>query len=285
MYGLRVTYLLSNNSLLEGPWRGMAPGRLNTYPPTFVTNITLGPDEYVAKISGAHDENGFFISQLNITTVGPYARRKYGTFGYLGDKNFVFHDSYTLAFHGRADGMSIYALGIYKIDYTLKSSIYYCPNLIPSIPTYAFENNLESVPPVMGISKLNIWHDSLVNGIQVEFILLGGGKRLSGVYGDVSHARPLTTLTLDKGEQIVELWINGGYFYHAYLNQIALTTVKPGGAKASYGPFGTFKGVTNYTLQGNIYGFMGCSQGQWLYALGVKYDNASARVEPAAIAT
>lgn len=269
--GIQPTYLLSNSSLLVGPWHGRDPNINSSSYPTTLTFIALGPDEYVAEISGKVNQFGWYMGQLNISTVGPYVRKVYGPFGSSGDDLFIFYDSYMVAFHGRKDATTINALGVYQIEYLLRSPVYFS---VPGYPGY-FDDNLETVPPVIGISKLHIWHGVMVDGLQMEYILLGGSTRLGKLHGNdtVSY----TTLTMDRGEQIVELKLNGGNSLYDFLNQISLSSVKPGGVATNYGPFGTVTGSQDYSVHGNIFGFMGNAymHSQWVSALGARYYNTT----------
>lgn len=256
---IQVTYLLSNRSIMVGPMHG----KISKPPIT----ITLGPDEYVTRITGR--TNGDLIDQLTIETLGPpeYERKVYGPFGGSGKKIFVF-EGYILGFHGRS-GDLLDNIGVYSIDIAKKS---------PEFGTHTddqyigrpFDDIINlGVPPIVGISKLNVWHNSLVPSVQFEYLLLGGGTKLGERHGTEFAAGNLTTITFDEGEQLIELRGKTGEMYYDYIDQLSFTTLKKGGVYARYGPFGKL-GRTDFLFKGNICGFFG-SSGSYVFGLGAYF--------------
>ena len=256
---IQVTYLLSNKSLFEGPLHG----KISKPPVT----ITLGPDEYVARISGR--TNGDLIDQLTIVTLGPpeYEHKVYGPFGSDGKSVFVF-EGYILGFHGRS-GDLLDNLGVYGIN-NAKKSQEYGTHTDDQYLGRPFDDNINlGVPPIIGISRLYVWHNSLVPSIQIEYLLLGGGTKLGERHGTAFASGNLTTVTFDEGEQLIELRGKTGEMYYAYIDQLSFTTLKEGGVYARYGPFGKL-GNADFLFQGNICGFFG-SSGSYVFGLGAYY--------------
>lgn len=257
---IQVTYLLSNGSLLLGPLHG----KISKPPIT----IELGANEYVSKIRG--NTNGVLADQLTIVTTGAtgYEHKVYGPFGKTGEKSFSFQ-GYILAFHGRS-GDLINNIGVYRLPRAWKSKEFgtHTDDKYTGRP---FDDKINlGVPPIVGISKLHIWHDSLIPAIQIEYLLLGGSTRLGDMHGTEYAAGNLTTITLEEGERLVQLRGKTGDFFFDYINQLSFTTIKKGGVYVRYGPFGKLGNVNFRSRWKKICGFFG-SSGPYVFGLGVYY--------------
>lgn len=249
---IQVTYKVSDGSLHVGSTHGK-----NSKPPV---TISLASGEYVVKISGS--TNGDFVDQLTIVTKGPpdYKHTVYGPFGRAGNHSFTF-EGCVLGFYGRS-GDVLDNIGIYTIQPAKKS-----PEFGKHIDT-PFDDGINSVvPPIVGISKLHIWQYGVIPAVQFEYLLLDGTTLLGEMHGE--QLAVMTTITFDKGEQLVSMSGKTGDYFFDQVDQLSFTTVKYGGVNAHYGPFGNL-GRDNFTVSGNIYGFFG-SSGEYLYGLGVYY--------------
>lgn len=249
---IQVTYLLSNGSLYQSP----VHGKYNNPPIT----IVLDPDEYVTKLEGK--TNGALVDQLTLTTVGPdYEHKVYGPFGKTGNLSFTFED-YILGFHGRS-GNLLDSIGIYSLELVKKSQEFGGPGGDP------FDDRVDGrAPPIVGISKIFIWHANIIGAFQIEYILLGDSTVLGELHGwNSSPNRNLTTVSFDKGEQLIE--VHGKVGDGKFVYQMTFITKKEGGGNAQYGPFGV-SGNELFSFFGNIYGFFGHS-GSMVDRIGMYY--------------
>ena len=188
--GIQATYLLSNGSCYQAPKRGDSC--------SLPFNIVLDTksNEYISKVEGA--TKGSLVNQLTIHTYKQgYERTTFGPFGKPGNFNFSL-EGYILAFHGLYEGY-LESIGAYFLEKVRRSDIY---GVQPAFGiASAFDDMLGShVPPVVGVSKLHIWHGSKINSFQVEYLLLGGDTLLGEKHGAGTRPAVLTTISLDRGD-------------------------------------------------------------------------------------
>lgn len=248
---IQVTYLLSNGSLYQTPSRGS-----NSNPPF---HILFDFEEHITKIEG--ETNGTFINKLTITTAGTdYKHTEYGPFGSNGTIPFTL-EGYIMGFHGRSDDV-LDNIGVYSLEPLKKSQEYGGSGGNP------FDDRVDGrVPPIIGISRLFIWHHNIVSAIQVEYRQLGDGTLLGDKHGGKNNQN-LTTITFDRGEQMKEIRGQIGES-PKFIHQLTFITRKEGGGNAQYGPFG-LPGQESFSLVGDIYGLIG-SSGTQVDRIGVYY--------------
>lgn len=246
---LQVTYVLSNGSTHHGPVHGNY-----TNPPV---TIWLEPEEHLIKLEGK--TNSALADQLTITTIGPaYERKVYGPFGKTGRTEFAMEGN-ILAFHGRS-GNLLDSIGVYFFEVLKKSPEYGGEGGEP------FDDTTDAqVPPIVGISKLFIWHGDIIGAIQVEYIRHGGSLLLGKLHGETS-GNDFTDITFDVNEHIIEMHGETG---DNFVDRLEIITRKADGNIAQYGPFGRI-GKEPFSIYGNVIAFFGTS-GNKIDKLGVYY--------------
>ena len=250
---IQVVYILANGSLYQAPRQGNATDKF--------TVIHLAPEEHVTLIETLH--NGSLINQLTITTVGPDVRKIYGPFGTPALLQASM-EGYIIGFFGRSTNILTF-LGVYKLDELKKSEVFG-----PGTGGSPFDDEINFlVPPVLQFSSLTVWHDSYVSGIQAEYLLLGGSKKLGKIYGE-KGATISSTISLGGGDIIKHVEVRPDRDrQNAYISMITFTLQRRVGTTEVVGPFGTV-GETSYTLDGNILGFHG-RDGDYIDRLGFYY--------------
>ncbi len=251
---IQVEYILANHSQILPPRRGRPSNQ-------FVV-INLDLIEHVTMLEGS--TNGTLINQLTITTIGPdYERKVYGPFGKAGSTEFKIQ-GYIVGFHGRS-GIFLSNIGVYVLEEIKKSEEFGSgPGGDP------FDEEIDiTVPPVVGISSLKLWHGDFVNGIQTEFLLLGGAKLWGEVNGG-QNSTLSTTITLEDEEVFEKVELKTiSPTDGAYISMITFTARKKDGTNEVFGPFGR-KGEQTYSLDGTIFGFYGHG-GLYIDRLGFYY--------------
>ena len=125
--------------------------------------------------------------------------------------------------YGRYENL-LRTIGAYYLD-SLKQSQLYGVQPAAGIAS-GFDDKIDAyVPPIVGISKLHIWHGRKINAFQVEYVLLNGHTVFSEKHGgEESLPAKLTTITLAKGEQIVKIHGKKDRTYYSYLDEISFIT-------------------------------------------------------------
>lgn len=167
-------------------------------------------------------------------------------FGSGGGVSFLF-EGFIVAFHG-SYGKQLDQVGVYALENLRKSHAY------GSDKGDVFDDQADlRNPPIVGISMVLIGHSYWINSIQVEYILLGGILWLGQKYGGESSQSEVSIVRFDRDEVItgIDGWTSDGM-----VSQISFYTVKPGGVKKQYGPFG-IGGLDPYIIKGNVFGFFG----------------------------
>lgn len=250
---IQCEYILANRSQVTPPRRGRPSNQ-------FVV-IILDGIEHVTMIEGS--TNGSLINQLTITTLGPdYERKVYGPFGKTGTTDFKV-PGYILGFHGRS-GLFLSNLGVYALEEVKKSELFG-----PGPGGTPFDDKIDvAVPPVVGIASVRLWYGDFINGMQGEFLQLGGSKVLGEVNGG-QNASLTTTITLEEGEVFNKVEMKTSEDDGAYISMITFTARKKDGTTEVFGPYG-WKGEQEYSFEGNIFGFYGHG-GLYIDRLGFYY--------------
>lgn len=233
---IQVTYLLKNGSLYKAPKHGGS-----THNPS---RISLASDEYVAKIEGT--TSGSLINQLAITTKRPneLQTRVYGPFGKTaGDQNFTLTESFILGFLGSSsdhlNSIGVYCLAPVKLGDTFG---WYSLGFT--------EHPDGKFPPVVKVSKILVYHGWVIDSLQFQYALHGGGKRMGEKHG--GNGGNLTAIQLSQDEQLigVEGLLSGGTFPD--LQQVIFTTQKKNTLVTfHHGPFGIL-GDKFFSMKGHV---------------------------------
>jgi hypothetical protein len=238
---IQVTYLLSNGSLYKAPKHG----KVHISSPQI---ITLNAGEYVERIKGKTD--GEVIDQLTITTWSPNDghMRVHGPFGKTNASYDIMFEGFMLGFHGESRRI-VNNIGIYKLAPITKSDLFGITKFSGTFddnPDYRF-------PPVVRITKLFVYHGGQVSAIQAEYLLFGGGTKLSDMHG--TPANNLTVVRFKHDEEIAEIQ---GKLDHQkiFLNQFSIITKRRNGRRRVYGPFGRSGGKC-FSVQGTAIGLAG----------------------------
>ena len=258
---IQVTYGLSNGSLYTTPRRGGSK-----YKPV---TIELAPDEFVEKIEGKTD--GVCVNQMSIhiTKVNKYERKIYGPFGTTGEKVFSFGD-YLVGFYGEF-GDTLTCIGGYSF-YPVKQSEYVGANGTGIEPGVGFDENPNflSPKPVAKISKIHIYSNDTVMGLQVEYLLYDGSTLVGGFHGSTIRAT-LTTITFDEAEVLTGI---EGLVTEIgdHIQQMTFVTWIRGGSIGRHGPYGRTGYYRPFATYGShILGFSG-NAGYSLNGISVYYD-------------
>lgn len=260
---IQGTYLLSNGSCYKAPRRGGKGGQ------PFTIKLDVKANEYVTKIEGS--TKGSVVNHIAIHTFRPgYERRVFGPFGKPGNFNFSI-EGYIIGLYGR-HGALVETIGAYYLEHLKRSPLY---GVQPAYEIAAsFDDMLAAqVPPVVGISKIQIWHGKKINAFQVDYLLLSG-KTLRGEKhgGDGTLPAKLTTIVFKNGEKIVRMYGKTDRNYFTYLDQVSFVTKNKYGSLKTYGPFGLGKifFYSKVDFSGNISGFFG-SLSIYVYGFGAYY--------------
>ena len=222
-------------------------------------NVTLGLQEHIFKIEGSHD--GQYVKQLIIKTRTPEnIERTYGPYGEIGSNSFSF-SNYVVAFYGRCSD-SLNSIGVYGLENVAKSSVY------GGVGGKNFDDNLQmGVPPVIGIYSITVWNADILDGLQAEFVTLGGGVVLGDRHGE-GKSNNETRIVFEQGEVIVAV---NGTNRPSTVTQLSFTTKKEDGRMMTYGPYGKADLVTySFSFFGLIAGFHG-SADSYINTIGVYY--------------
>ena len=252
---IQVVYMLANQSLYQAPPRGRPSNQI------FVIN--LDSDEHITLIEGMAD--GVVIDYLTITTTGPEQVKKvYGPFGKPGLQTPFTMPGHIVGFHGRA-GNVINNIGVYALEEIKKSKSF---GNGPTGGSLFFSDEVGiKVPPVVRLSSLAVWYGDYVDGIQAEYLLLGGSKLLGERHGGQS-ASTFTNITLRDEETIEEVKV-GTSDFNQIISMLTFTARKADGSKEIYGPYGKGSDKTD-SFNGTIFGFYGLS-GTYLKKFGFYY--------------
>ena len=239
---IQVTYKLKNGSLFKAPKHGRGSN------PPFA--ITLAADEYISKVEGS--TNGAVINQITITTKRPeeLQTRVYGPFGKTaGHHNFTLTESFILGFLGKSSD-HLNSIGIY------------CLAPVKMSDTFGWygvqftEHPDDKFPPVVKVSKILVYHGWVIDSIQFQYQLHGGGKRMGEKHG--GNGGNLTTIQISPDDQLIgaEGLLDGGTF--SDLKQVIFTTQKKsnGLVTVHHGPFGNL-GDKPFSMQGHIVAYAG----------------------------
>jgi hypothetical protein len=244
--GLQVTYRLADGTTYTAPRHGGDGGTLSSF--------TLASDEGIARIEGK--TNNVLVDQVTFVTSNAAGEEKqYGPFGKTGQTPFSV-DGYVIGFFGRA-GNLLDGIGVYYMP-AKKSRTW------GGRGGNMFTDPIDS-SPVAGIKRMCIRHGNQIDGISVDYQLLGGGT-FNGVYHGGSGGS-LSTVELAEGEVIIRM---NGRTNQALVDQLTFTTRKHDGSTCTYGPFGKTGKITFQVEGNNIFGFYGRA-GNLLDALGVYY--------------
>ena len=240
---IQITYILANHSLYEAPSRGRSSK-------PFVV-INLESIEHVTELEGM--TNGSVVNQLTITTLGPdYERRIYGPFGKPAPNQFS-TKGYIIGFHGISES-HLTNIGVYSLEEMKKSELFG-----PGQGGSPFDDETDVlVPPVVRLTALTIWHGDFIDGLQAEYLLLDGAKKLGEIHG--GHNSSLTTTLTFQDEEVIELveLRSSDEDDGAYISMLTITVRKEDGKSEVFGPFGR-KGEILYFMEGNVFGFYGHS--------------------------
>ena len=248
---IQVVYTLANFSDCQVPVRGTS-WNPNT--------VSLDFSEHVTLIEGS--TNDVAVTELTISTMGADGVGKmYGPFGKTSASEFSFQ-GYIVGFYGRSESF-LTNLGVYYFD-ELKKSEEFGP--IDGGSKFDDQSDI-SVPPIVGISTVTLWHGDFLNGIQAEYILLGGNKVVGEMHGG-RNATLTTIITLEKGEKIDHATF-GHMRNYGFISLLSFIVKRISGKTEVVGPFGA-KGVGAYSFDGNVLGFYGHS-GSYINRLGFYY--------------
>lgn len=258
---IQVTYLLSNRLCLRAP----SHGKDSCQP--FTIKLNVKAKEYVTRIEGS--TKGSVVNHLTFHTFRPgYERSVFGPFG-TPTTNFNFStEGYIIGLYGRNDG-GVKSIGAYYLDYLRRSQVYGVQ------PVYqvasSFDDMLDAqVPPVVGISKIRVWHGWKINAFQVDYLLLSG-KTLRGEKHGSDETANKTTIVLKRGEQIVKIYGKTDRNYYTYLDVVSFVVKNKHGSLKTYGPFGQGSYLfRDIEFSGNVCGFFG-SLSVYVYGIGAYY--------------
>jgi hypothetical protein len=261
---IQVTYLLSNGLCRQAPRHGSD----SCQPQLHTITLDTQANEYITKIEGS--TKGSLVNHLTLHTYRPgYEHRTFGPFGKPGTFNYTI-EGFIVGLYGRYENL-VRTIGAYYLDSLKQTQLY---GVQPGVGIAAgFDDKIDAyVPPIVGISKLYIWHGRKINAFQVEYVLLSGHTVLSEKHGgEGSLPAKLTIITLAKGEQIVKLRGKKDRTYYTYLDEISFITKNKYGYYKVYGPFGygsLFSDKVEFS--GNICGFFG-STSIYVYGFGMYY--------------
>ena len=236
---IQVTYLLADGTLYNAPRRGSSIGHS--------ASIALNEDERFVRIEGMESASG--VTQLIfISKNSGGIESMHGSFGGTGGTPFSI-EGYILGFRGFASS-AIHGLSAYYLSPLIKSN----ETFGGSARTYPFDDNVgASIPPVVGIKKIRVYHGWIVDSIQCTYILYGGS-----LYEGEQHGGPgggLTTVTLEENEflyRLVARTFNNGM----YLDELTLYSTRQQNSRM-HDPFGDGTSGNLYEFSGNILGFYG----------------------------
>ena len=240
-----VTYITAGGLPFTGPLHGKISGT--------PINITLGPMEHIRMVEG--QTSGQFVNQLTFKTVGPGNNMiQYGPYGKEGPTKFSF-EKYIIAFHGRSSD-SLDSIGIYGLSALNQS------DAKGGSGGSGFNDGLPiRIPPVVGIRSISIWNGNIVDGLQVEFVTLGGGTLMGAQHGK-ALSNNMTKITLQEGDHLVTVEGTVDTTVSLVLvTQMGFTVQQSTGKLIKYGPFGV-KRNTAFNFTGRIVGFHGFAGSQ-----------------------
>ena len=245
---LQVTYRLADGSTYTAPSHGGTGGSFSSF--------TLASNERIVRVEGKTDST--VVDRVTFVTKNDVGEeKKYGPFGKTGRTPFSV-EGYIVGFFGRS-GNLLDALGVYYLPQLQKSSLF------GGSGGNAFVDPVDvNIPPVVKVKSMKIRHSNQVNCIDVDYLLLGGGVLDGETHGGSGGSSTIVDLADD--EVIVKM---AGKTNNTLVDQFTLTTTRPDGTTATYGPLGK-TGKTEFEVQGNIVGFFGRS-GDFLDAVGAFY--------------
>ena len=248
----QVSYKLANFSYFQTSVRG-------TPQDPVVFDLEYG--EYISLVEGS--SNGLVVTELKITTTKTDGSLNvYGPFGTSGSVPFSI-SGMVIGFYGKYDTY-LNSLGIHYFDCLKKSEEYG----VRSGQSKFDDSSDVSNPPVVGIANITLWHGDWLNGIQVDYMLLGG-KVLQGKLHGGNGSTLTTTISLKKGEKI-----SNATFGHTKnsgsISKLMLSVKRIRGYVEVVGPFGG-TGSIFYSVVGNILGFYGHSE-SYVDRLGFYYE-------------
>ncbi len=242
---ITVTYVTAGGLLFSGPLHGKISGT--------PINITLGPMQHIRMVEG--QTSGQFVNQLTFKTVGPGNNMiQYGPYGKEGSTKFSF-EKHVIAFHGRSSD-SLDSIGIYGLSPLNQSAAK------GGSGGSGFNDGLPlRIPPVVGIHTISIWNGNVIDGLQIEFVTLGGGTLMGAQHGK-AFSNNMTKITLQEGDHLVAVEgtvdSNGSIII---ITQLSFTVQQSTGKLVKYGPFGMVGNVA-YNFTGRIVGFHGFAGSQ-----------------------
>ena len=260
---IQVTYLLSNSLCLRAPSHGKDSCK------PFTIKLDVKAKEYVTRVESS--SRGSMVTHLTFHTFRPgYERRTFGPFG-TPTRNLFSTEGYIIGLYGRYDADVVKTIGAYYLDNLRRSQIYGVQPVdqVASL----FDDMLSAqVPPVVGISKIRIWHGWKINAFQVDYLLLSGETLHGEKHGtDGTQPAKKTTIVLKRGEQITKIYGKTDRNYYTYLDVVSFVTKNKRGVLKTYGPFG--QGADLYKeieFSGNVCGFFG-SLSVYVYGIGAYY--------------
>ena len=233
---IQVTYLLADGTLYNATRHGRSVG--------YNVSITLNEDEHLVRIQGM--ESASSITQLIfISKNSSGIEVKYGPFGGTGETSFSV-EGYIIGFRGYAS-TAIHGLSAYYLSPLRKSN----ETFGASSRTSIVDDSVNTIiPPVIGIKNITIYHGTLIDSIQCDYILLGGsileGNRVGGNGGHRS------TVTLENDEVLYRLVAKTS---GTYVDQLILYTTQQN-YSTMHGPYGTGGGNLS-EFSGAILGIYG----------------------------
>ena len=240
---IQVTYLLADGTTYTAPRHGGSGGSSSSF--------TLADDERIVRMEGK--TNNVLVDQVTfITMKADGTQKSYGPFGKTGKTSFSV-EGYIIGFYGRS-GNLLDALGAYYLE-SVKKSDYFGGS-----GGNAFADPIEThIPPIVGVSKIDIRHGNQVDSFKVEYLLLGGGTYTGAKHGGTGGS--LSELVFQKGEVIEQMY---GKTNNVLVDQVSFDT-----QLRSYGPYGE-TGKTPFSVKGRVVGFFGRS-GNLLDSIGAFY--------------
>ncbi len=249
---IAVTYIMAGGLFFSGPLHGKVSGP--------ILNITLGPTEHIYMVEG--QTSGQVVNQLTFRTVSPgNDLRTYGPYGKEGSTKFAF-EKYVVAFHGSADAY-LNSVGIYGLS-TLNKSVQH-----GGTGGSAFNDGLpQKIPPVVGIQSISIWNGAVIDGLQTEFVTLGGNSLMGGKHG-FAESNNMTKITLNEGDHLVTVHGTADTTSSTLnlVTQLGFTVQKSTGEMVKYGPYGG-PSIQAFNFTGKIVGFQGYA-GKQIDKIGV----------------
>ena len=263
--GLQVNYTLEDGKTFIGFSHGGGVAVKCTK-----KHIEFKEGETIVHIEGKTQVTYGYVSQLTLFTamIGGLPS-SYGPFGLGGDSDKPFSTTGTaIGVFGRA-GQVLDALGLY-IDpnpvVAAPTALYKKTDLVGGEGGDGFDDFLLSNEKPFKITKILINYGSVINGIQVTYLLPSGAIStvLHGVLSQDNFQYD-GILDFDKDEWITRVDISSGPSH--VVDYLQIETTDSEGSIRLYGPFGKVFMGNMTTVHGVVYGFFGRC-GNQLDALG-----------------